>query len=48
MKEQLKQRTDAAIEKGVFGSPFFLADGESFWGWDRLPMLEQWLRDGHW
>ena len=39
----LRQRTSEALDKGVFGSPFFLVDGEPFWGWDRLPMLESWL-----
>lgn len=39
--------TEAAVAKGVFGSPFFIVDGEPFWGADRMPMLEQWLeRDG--
>lgn len=37
VKERLKVETDAAIAKGVFGSPFFFVDGEPFWGQDRLP-----------
>lgn len=48
MKQKLKAVTEEALEKGVFGSPFFLADGEPFWGWDRIPMLEQWLESGTW
>jgi 2-hydroxychromene-2-carboxylate isomerase len=32
----------------VFGSPFFVADGEPFWGVDRIPMLEEWVRKGGW
>ncbi len=48
LKERVKAVSAEAIEKGVFGSPFFLADGEPFWGWDRIPMLEQWLRTGSW
>jgi len=32
----------------VFGSPFFIVDGEPFWGVDRLPMLEAWVRKGGW
>ncbi len=43
MKERVKAASAEAIAKGVFGSPFFLFDGEPFWGWDRLPMLEEWL-----
>lgn len=42
-------RTEVALAegRGVFGSPFVFVDGEPFWGWDRLAMIEQWLeRDG--
>lgn len=31
--------TDEAIEKGVFGSPTYVLDGELFWGQDRLSFL---------
>jgi 2-hydroxychromene-2-carboxylate isomerase len=48
IKERLKQRTAAAIERGVFGSPFILVDGEPFWGADRLAQLELWLARGGW
>jgi 2-hydroxychromene-2-carboxylate isomerase len=37
-----------AMKAGVFGSPHFLVDGEPFWGVDRIPMLEEWLRSGGW
>lgn len=47
-KAILKQRVDEAIGKGVFGSPFFIADGEPFWGWDRMPMMRQWIEKGRW
>ncbi|TAN56960.1 MAG: 2-hydroxychromene-2-carboxylate isomerase [Rhodospirillales bacterium] len=47
-KNRLKDETDAAIAKGVFGSPFFIVDGESFWGFDRIPMMEEWIRRGGW
>src|SRR4051812_28843149 len=46
VKQALKDAVDAAIAKGVFGVPYVIADGEPFWGSDRLWMLEQWLRDG--
>jgi 2-hydroxychromene-2-carboxylate isomerase len=48
MKVKVKAATDEAIAKGVFGSPFFLVDGEPFWGWDRMSMLESWLETGGW
>jgi 2-hydroxychromene-2-carboxylate isomerase len=47
-KQRLRSMTEEAVRKGVFGSPFFIADGEPFWGWDRMPMLEDWLRRGRW
>ena len=39
---------DAALAKGVFGSPYFIVDGEPFWGNDRIPMLEEWVKRGGW
>ncbi|ARJ67007.1 2-hydroxychromene-2-carboxylate isomerase [Magnetospirillum sp. ME-1] len=47
-KARLKDETEAAIAKGVFGSPFFLVDGEGFWGADRLWMVRAWLEKGGW
>jgi 2-hydroxychromene-2-carboxylate isomerase len=44
VKERLKIEVNAAIERGVFGSPYIVADGEPFWGSDRLDQVEQWLR----
>ena len=48
LKQRLKDVSSEALEQGVFGSPFFLVDGEPFWGWDRMPMLEEWLVSGGW
>jgi 2-hydroxychromene-2-carboxylate isomerase len=48
LKERVKKEVDAAIAAGVFGSPFFIVDGEPFWGLDRLPMMEDWIRTGGW
>jgi len=48
IKERGKKEVDAALAAGVFGSPFFIVDGEPFWGVDRLPMLEAWVRKGGW
>ncbi len=47
-KERLKSEVDAAIERGVFGSPYIIVDGEPFWGSDRLEQVEKWLAMGGW
>lgn len=47
-KERLRQETEQAMARGVFGSPFVLADGEPFWGNDRLADVDQWLEGGGW
>lgn len=39
---------EAAVARGAFGSPFFFADGEPFWGWDRMAMMEDWIRRDGW
>ncbi len=48
IKEKLKQVTQIAIDKGVFGAPFFFVDGEPFWGNDRKQQIEHWLETGGW
>ena len=48
LKERTKREVDSAMSRGVFGSPFFIVDGEPFWGNDRLPMLEAWVSRGGW
>lgn len=48
VKERLKTEIDAAIERGVFGSPYIVVDGEPFWGSDRLDQVERWLAQGPW
>ena len=48
VKDALKQENDAAIARGVFGSPFIIIDGEPFWGMDRLDQAERWLATGGW
>ncbi len=45
-KARLKAVNDAAIAQGVFGAPFFVVDGESFWGNDRRAQIERWLETG--
>lgn len=39
-KEMFQRASNAALEKGVFGSPFVLVDGEPFWGFDHFDQLE--------
>ena len=46
LKERLKVECDAALAKGVFGSPYISVDGEPFFGADRLPQIERWLAAG--
>ena len=45
-KARLKRANDEAITAGVFGAPFFLVDGEPFWGNDRKAQIERWLTQG--
>ncbi len=35
-KDLLKKQNEVALEKGIFGAPMFFANGEMFWGDDRL------------
>ncbi len=48
IKERGKREVDAAIARGVFGSPFFFVADEPFWGVDRTRMLEECIRSGGW
>lgn len=43
-KDALKREVEAGLARGVFGSPFVIADGEPFWGLDRFDQLEWFLR----
>jgi 2-hydroxychromene-2-carboxylate isomerase len=43
VKEGLRCSVADAVDRGIFGSPFIVVDGEPFWGADRLPMVERWL-----
>lgn len=44
-RSQLRARTDEAQRLGIFGSPSFVtADGELFWGNDRLEAALNWAR----
>jgi 2-hydroxychromene-2-carboxylate isomerase len=46
VKEALQREVQAAIDRGVFGSPFIIVEGEPFWGVDRFDQLERWLATG--
>src|SRR5215467_11576756 len=46
VKERLRSETEAALARGVFGSPFIFVDDEPFWGHDRLEQVERWLATG--
>ncbi len=48
VKQRLKDEVAAAIERGVFGSPYIFVDGEPFWGHDKLADVGRWLETGGW
>ena len=48
VKDRLKEVTNDAVARGIFGSPFFVVDGEPFWGHDRMDEVERWLETGGW
>ena len=41
VKEDLIQRTEEAVEKGIFGAPSFIIDGVLHFGQDRLQWVEE-------
>ena len=43
LKERVRREVDAAMSRGVFGSPYIVIDGEPFWGSDRLDQIDKWL-----
>jgi 2-hydroxychromene-2-carboxylate isomerase len=45
-KRELERYTLEAQQRGVFGSPFYICEGEVFWGQDRLDFLERVLCGG--
>lgn len=44
----LRRNVEDSIQRGVFGSPFFIVDGEPFFGLEKLPVVEEWLAAGGW
>ena len=47
-RSDLRESVAASIDRGVFGSPFIVVDGEPFWGSDRLELVDDWLTRGGW
>ena len=43
---ELNRFTTEALENQVFGTPFFIYQGEPFWGQDRLEILEELIASG--
>ncbi len=44
----LRAAVDSSLARGVFGSPFFLIDGEPFFGLEKMELVEEWLACGGW
>jgi 2-hydroxychromene-2-carboxylate isomerase len=44
----LRAAVDHSLALGVFGSPFFVVDGEPFFGLEKMELLEEWLASGGW
>ena len=46
IKDRLRAEVEAAMARGVFGSPYMIVDDEPFWGFDRFDQIEAWLQNG--
>jgi len=46
IEKAYSDQTDMAREKGIFGSPTCIVDGELFWGDDRIEDAVWWLNNG--
>ena len=44
-KEMLREQTDEASKRGIFGAPSFYVGNELFWGNDRLERAIKWAAD---
>ena len=44
VQEQYDKNTDEAIAANVFGAPWYVIDGQGFWGQDRLDFVERALQ----
>jgi 2-hydroxychromene-2-carboxylate isomerase len=45
VKDQLRKNTEEAAQRGVFGVPSLVADGEVFWGADAIDFFKAFLAD---
>jgi len=45
VKNKLRENTEGAIKRGVFGVPTFEVNGELFWGADSIEFLKNFLED---
>ncbi|KKJ76827.1 hypothetical protein WH95_10305 [Kiloniella litopenaei] len=48
VKDELRSAVDKAESLGVFGSPYFIYNNEPFWGYDRMPLLDDWITKEGW
>ncbi len=46
IKEKMKAAVQESIDVGMFGAPYFVVDGEAFWGQDRMEQLRRWVVEG--
>ena len=44
VQAEYESNTDEALAAGVFGSPWYMVDGDGFWGQDRLDFVERALQ----
>jgi 2-hydroxychromene-2-carboxylate isomerase len=44
----LRAAVEHSLARGVFGSPFFIIDGEPFFGLEKMELVEEWLVSGGW
>ena len=44
----LRKAVERSLERGIFGSPTLVIDGEPFWGVQSLELAERWLATGGW
>lgn len=45
-KAKSKSAVEESIAAGMFGAPYFVVDGEAFWGQDRMDQLRRWVVEG--
>ncbi len=45
-KDRLRETTEEAVRRGVFGAPSFFVGDALYWGQDRLAFVEEALREG--